>query len=171
MSMLVRIIPPLAVISLVLLELLASGCSVPLGEQKPSVTMTAPYQEPSPTPRPLPSPTPVPQPSTSWNGMFVKLYGNVSVTRGEHVYGTITVYYLDENYWDDNPTTTYDTEAGGKYSLDVRAKVPFKLKIGYLYFGTLPGTMSFKTIDTVYTIEEDTPFNFEVMSSNITPIK
>jgi hypothetical protein len=144
-----------------------SGCTYPSGEVKPSVTVTTHYTEP--TPVPLPCPTPVPS-NTSWNGMFVKLYGNISANPGEHVYGTVKVNYLDKNYWDDQPTAHYDTETGGTYSLDVRAKVPFKLDIGYLYMGQQPqGYMLTKRVDQVYTIDEDTPLDFEIMTSNITP--
>ncbi|HTX43551.1 MAG TPA: hypothetical protein VMC61_02390 [Methanocella sp.] len=151
-----------------LLAMATSGCSIPLGDQKPSVTLTTHYTPPSPTP--LPCPTAAPAPSTSWNGMLVKLHGNVSVSKGEHVFGTIKINYLDKNYWDDHPTAVYDTNVGGAYSVDVRAKVPFKVEIGYLYVGQLPAVMNVKKIDMVYTIEQDTPLDFEVMTSNITPI-
>jgi len=163
--------PPIIVSMFVMVTLLAmiiSGCSIPLGNSKPSVTLTAYYTAPSPTP--VPCPTAVPSPSTSWNGMFVKLHGNVSVDGGEHVYGTIKVNYLDKNYWDEHPTAQYDTSEGGVYSLDVRAKVPFKVDIGYLYVGRLPEVMNVKRIEKVYVIEEDTVLNFEVMTSNIAPI-
>jgi hypothetical protein len=155
-------------VMVILLAMATSGCSIPLGDTKPSVTLTTHYTAPSPTP--VPCPTPTPRTSTSWNGMFVKLYGNVSVNKGEHVYGTIKVNYLDKNYWDEHPTAVYDTDEGGVYSLDVRAKVPFKLEIGYLYVGTLPEVMNVKRPDRIYNIEEDTPLDFEVMTSDIAPI-
>jgi hypothetical protein len=157
----------LAVVSLILLALWASGCSNPLGGTKPSVTLTAPYKAPTPTP--VPCPTPVPAPSTSWNGMYVKLHGNVSVEEGEHVYGTIKVYYMDKNYWEEHPTAQYDTDEGHAYSLDVMAKVPFKVDIGYLYKGRLPEVMSVRRLDGTYAIEEDTALDLEVMTSNISP--
>lgn len=162
-----RIISMLTVVSLLLPVLMASGCSIPLGDPKPSVTLTVPYKAPSPTP--LPCPTPAPTPSTSWNGMLVKLHGNVSVDAGEHVYGTIKVYYLDKNYWEDHPTAVYDTDEGGAYSFDVRANVPFKVEIGYLYKDRLPEVMNVRWLDGIYTIEEDTALDLEVMTSNITP--
>jgi hypothetical protein len=157
----------LAVVSLMLLALMASGCSNPLGDPKPSVTLTAHYVAPSPTP--VPCPSPAPSPSTSWNGMYVKLHGNVSVDAGEHVYGTIKVYYMDKNYWEEHPTAQYDTDDGGAYSLDVMAKIPFKVEIVYLYKGRLPGVMSVRRLDGTYAIEEDTALDLEVMTSNITP--
>ncbi len=150
-----------------LLAMAASGCTNPLGDPKPSVTLTAPYKAPSPTP--LPSPTAVPSPSTSWNGMYVKLHGNVTAGPDEHVYGTVKVYYMDKNYWDDIPSAPYDTDDGGAYSLDVRAKVPFKVDFGYLYVGQLPGTMTVKRLDPVYVLDGDTPLDIDVATSAITP--
>jgi hypothetical protein len=168
MPMFTRIMPTLAVVSLMLLALIVSGCSIPLGESKPSVTLTTHYVASSPTP--MPCPTPAPSPTTSWNGIYVKLHGNISAGMGEHVYGMVKIYYLDRNYWEEHPNAQYDTDAGGAYSLDVRANVPFKVEVGYLYVGQLPEVMIFKRPDMVYTIEEDTPLDFEVMTSSITPI-
>jgi hypothetical protein len=156
-----------AFVIVVLLATATSGCSSLLGDAKPSVTLTAPYKEPTPTP--MPCPTPVPAISTSWNGLYAKLHGNVSVEEGEHVYGTIKVNYLEQNYWEEHPTAQYDTDDGGAYSLDVRANVPFKVDIGYLYKGQLPEVMSVRYPDDIYKINEDTVLDLDVMTSNITP--
>lgn len=110
-----------------------------------------------------------PRPSTSWNGMFVKLHGIISVDSGDHVYGTVKVNYMDKNYWEEHPIAQYDTDEGGAYSLDVMANVPFKVDIGYLYVGRLPEVMNTRRLDRIYVIEEDTALDFEVMTSNITP--
>lgn len=149
--------------------LAASGCSNPIGGPAPSVTVTAPYFPPSPTPYPLASPTPVPTPVTTWDGLFVKLYGNVTASGGDHVYGTVKVYYLDKNFWDDNPTVKYDTAEGGAYSLEVRSNVPFKVELGYLYVGRIPTEMHTKRLEDQITIRTDTRRDFSVMTSNITP--
>jgi hypothetical protein len=165
-----RITPTLAVIFLMALALMASGCTNPLGDPKPSVTLTAHYVPPSPTPSPSPSPTPVPSPSTSWNGIYVKLYGNVSASGGDHVYGTVKIYYLDKNYWDEHPTAQYDTDECGNYSLDVRANVSFIPEFGYFYFDRIPMEMYTRRLDNM-TIQADTRLDYNVMTSNITPIK
>ncbi len=150
--------------------LAASGCSNPIGGPAPSVTVTAPYVPPTPTPYPLATPTPVPTPVTSWDGLFVKLYGNVKASGGDHVYGTVKVYYLDKNFWDDTPTVKYDTtEKGGAYSLDVRSNVPFKVELRYLYVGKISSEMQKKQFDDPVTIRNDTRRDFSVMTSNITP--
>ncbi len=162
-----RATPTLAVISLMLLAIAISGCSIPFIDSKPSVTITVPYKAPSPTP--LSSPTPVPTPLTTWNGMFVKLHGNVSMDAGEHVYGTVKIYYMDEKYWEEHPLTYYDTSDGGAYSLDVMAKVPFKVEIGYMYVGQLPEVMNTRWLDDIYNMEEDTVIDFDIMTANITP--
>ncbi len=150
-----------------LLALATAGCSVPPGAQTPAVTMTAHYATPAPTP--LASPTPAPTAPSAWNGMYVKLYGNVSAEPGEHVYGKIIINYIDKNYWDEKPYTTYDTSVGGAYSLEVRAKVPFKVEVGYLYVGQLPGAMTVKRLDDVYVIGEDTRLDLDIATSNIAP--
>ncbi len=142
-------------LAIVAITLLVSGCSSPLSAPAPSVTISATYVVPSPTPIPVASPTPIPQPSTTWNGLYVNLNGNVSAS-GDHVMGTITVSYLDKNFWDDHPLARYDTDEGGAYSLDVRANVPFKMTVGYLYVGRLPQDMNTKLLDQTYNIQNDT---------------
>ena len=101
----------------------------------------------------------------------MKLYGNVNVSSGI-VYGCVTINYMDQNYWYENPSATYDTEVGGNYSIEnVRANVPFKVTIGYLYIGSMPEIMTMKLINKTYVIENDTRMDFTVMTSNITPIR
>lgn len=151
--------------------LAVSGCAGLPGGPAPSVTVTAPYVPPSSTPMPTATPVPSASPATSWNGDMVKLYGNVSVKGGEHVYGVVKIYYMDENYWEEHPSVKYDTEEGGTYSLDVMANVPFKVNFGYLYVGQLPGIMNTKLLDKVYTLGEDTRLDLEVMPSKITPVR
>jgi hypothetical protein len=156
----------------VALALTASGCSNPLSGPTPKVTVTAPYIAPSSTPVPVATPLPTPEAVTNWTGLYVKLYGNVSVASSDHVYGSVKISYLEEEYWDEYPTVKYDTDEGGAYSLDVRANVPFKVTIGYLYVGRLPQVMNTKLIDDkIYTVQEDTRLDFEVMTSNIMPVK
>jgi hypothetical protein len=160
-----------AVLMLLLTALAVSGCTNPLGGSPPSVTVAPTYAPPSPTPITRETPTAAPV-STTWNGLYVRLSGNVSAKGDEHVYGTVSVFYLDKNYWDDNPAAKYDTNEGGAYSVDVRAKVPFKIKIGYLYVDRLPAVMNIKLIDDkVYTLDEDTKLDFSILTSNITPVK
>jgi hypothetical protein len=61
---------------------------------------------------------------------------------------------------------------GGNYSIEnVRANVPFKVTIGYLYIGSMPEIMTMKLINKTYVIENDTRMDFTVMTSNITPIR
>jgi hypothetical protein len=160
-----------AMLMLLVSALAVSGCTNPLGGSPPSVTVAPTYVPPSPSPIPRESPTPVPV-NTTWNGLYVKLYGNVNGKGDEHVYGTVSIFYLDENYWEDNPTAKYDTTEGGAYSVSVRANVPFKIKIGYLYVGRLPEVMNVKLInDKIYQLNEDTKLDFSIMTSNITPVK
>lgn len=45
------------------------------------------------------------------------------------------------------------------------------MDIGYLYVGRLPEVMNTRRLDRIYVIEEDTALDFEVMTSNITPVK
>jgi len=102
---------------------------------------------------------------------IVKLYGNVTVVGGEHVYGTIKVSYMDKNYWDEYPTVRYDTnDAGGAYSLGIKANVPFKLTLGYTYIDRL-SPMNTKIMDEVLVLRNDTQRDFTIMASNATQVK
>jgi hypothetical protein len=169
------VVPAMVVCALLVSALLVSGCTSPFSGSAPTVTVSATYPPPSPTPLPIVStPTPVPTTTittnTSWNGYYVRLYGNVSVSSG-NVYGTVTINYMDSNYWNDSPSTRYDTSTGGSYSIDkVRANVPFKVTLGYLYLGSMPAIMDNKLINRTYVINNDTELDFTVMTSNITPI-
>lgn len=154
---------------LIAVTVMVSGCTGPFSGPAPSVTISATYVRPSPTPIPIVCPTPTPQPNTTWNGLFVKLYGNVNAS-GDHVMGTIKVSYMDKNYWNDNPLARYDTTADdGAYSLDVRANVPFKVTLGYLYVDRVPqDIMNTKLFTETYNIQNDTREDFNVMTSNVT---
>jgi hypothetical protein len=155
--------------AIVALATASLGCTNPL-VPAPSVTETAPYVPPSPTPTPAPTVAPTPTP-TSWNGDIVKLYGNVTVIGGEHVYGTIKVSYMDKNYWDEYPTVRYDTnDDGGAYSLDVMANVPFRVTLGYTYIDKL-SPMNTKIFDDIITLHNDTRRDFTIMASNATQVK
>ncbi len=153
----------------VALALASSGCTNPL-VPAPSVTVTAPYVPPSPTPTPTATVTPAPS-SAAWNGEMVKLFGNVTVIGGEHVYGTIKVSYMDKNYWDEYPTVRYDTiDDGGAYSLEVKANMPFRVTLGYSYIDKL-SPMNTKILDEVFTLHNDTRHDFIIMASNATQVK
>lgn len=164
-----RIIPAVVVL---VFALAASGCTNPLSGPAPSVTVTAPYVPPSPTPIPVITATPTPVPTqASWNGEIVKLFGNVTVKGGEHVYGTIKVNYMDKNYWEEYPTARYDTDDGGEYSIDVMANVPFKVTLGYTYVDRLSMGMTTRLLDDIYLLRNDTRQDFTIMSANATQVK
>lgn len=150
--------------------LASSGCTNPLGGQTPQVTITPTYAPPTFTPIPTLIPTATPT-ATPWTGEMVRLYGNVTAKGGEHVYGSVTLSYMDKNYWEEHPSTKYDTDMGGSYSMDVRANVPFKVTLGYLYTSRLPYVMNTHLYDNVYTLQNDTQLDFDVMSSNATEVK
>jgi hypothetical protein len=157
----------ICILAFIAITVMVSGCASPFSGPVPSVTISATYVPPSPTPIPVLCPTPTPQPGTTWNGEFVKLYGNVNAS-DDHVIGQLEVYYSDKNYWDDHPLAKYDTETGGAYSLEVRANVPFKVKLGYLYVRSLAGEMNIKLLDKTYVLQNDTLEDFNVMTSNVT---
>lgn len=156
--------------AIVALAMASSGCTNPL-VPAPSVTVTAPYVPPSPTPTPAATVTPTPS-STTWNGEMVKLFGNVTVIGGEHVYGTIKVSYMDKNYWDEYPTVRYDTyDEGGAYSLEVKANVPFRVTLGYTYVDKLSVGLNTKLLDEIFVLKNDTRRDFTIMASNATQVK
>lgn len=163
---------PIAIAGIAIAAALAlAGCAgLPGGTATPSVTIAPTYAPPTFTPIPTITPTPTPT-ATSWNGEMVELYGHVASKSGEHIYGTVTVSYLDEYYWEDHPSAKYDTDAGGNYSVNVRANLPFKVTLGYLYTSRLPPYMITRLYDTVYTIQEPTRLDFEVLPSNATIAK
>ncbi|HTY92113.1 MAG TPA: hypothetical protein VMC84_13135 [Methanocella sp.] len=155
----------------VALALAVSGCMNPMGPPPVSVTIAPTYSPPTFTPIPTVTTQPTPT-TTPWNGEMVRLYGNVTVKSGEHVYGTVKVSYLDKNYWDEYPTAKYDTDQGGSYSMSVRANVPFKVTLGYLYTDRLPYVMNtYLYDDKIYTLQNDMQLDFEVKSSNATQVK
>jgi hypothetical protein len=113
--------------------------------------------------------TPIPTPNTSWNGYYYRLYGNVNVSSGT-VLGNVYVNYLDPNFYNDNPSASFDTAVGGNYSIDqVRANVPFRVTLKYIYLGSLPEMTISKFINQTYIITNDTALDFTVMTNNITP--
>lgn len=157
-------------VAVIAFALAISGCTNPLSGPAPSVTIVPTYAPPTFTPIPTVAATPTPNP-TSWNGDMVKLYGNVTVKGGEHVLGWVKLVYQDKNYVDETPTGSYDTDAGGAYSIDVRGNVSFKVILGYTYADRLSGEMNKRSLSDTYTILNDTQLDFTVAAANATQVK